>query len=201
MLISKLLAYRRWTHAVGHTHTHTHTHARHAHARTHTHARTHARTHSRTHTHTASTCITGDAFVEWERRKTTDQLCRREDCGFKPTISRPWVLEPLSKKLLLSFVVQSAMVQYYLSHGMPAKKLLLGIPTYGRSWQLASSRTTVFNAPAVGKAPPAPTTICVASTPTPTWESTLYFIYWRFFLIKAVEICSFGVIWSVALKE
>ena len=48
------------------------------------------------------------------------------------------------------------MVQYYLSHGMPAKKLLMGISTYGRSWQLASSSNHGLHAPAVGKGPPGP---------------------------------------------
>ena len=48
------------------------------------------------------------------------------------------------------------MVKYYLSRGMPAGKLLLGIPTYGRSWQLATSSDHGLHAPAVGKGGPGP---------------------------------------------
>lgn len=54
------------------------------------------------------------------------------------------------------YLSSAAMTQFYLSQGMSPSKLLLGIPTYGRSWKLASAASHGYRAPAVGKGSPGP---------------------------------------------
>ncbi|XP_006159234.1 chitotriosidase-1 [Tupaia chinensis] len=51
-----------------------------------------------------------------------------------------------------------AAVQYWLQEGTPAHKLVLGMPTYGRSFTLASSSDTRVGAPATGPGTPGPFT-------------------------------------------
>ncbi|XP_003792386.1 chitotriosidase-1 [Otolemur garnettii] len=51
-----------------------------------------------------------------------------------------------------------AAVQYWLKRGTPADKLILGMPTYGRSFTLASSSDTRVGAPATGPGTPGPFT-------------------------------------------
>lgn len=50
----------------------------------------------------------------------------------------------------------SAMAEYYLAQGLPGEKLLLGVPTYGRSWRLADRSKHGLHAPAAGKGSPGP---------------------------------------------
>nr|AJA37847.1 chitinase-like lectin [Littorina littorea] len=56
------------------------------------------------------------------------------------------------------FYSASAMVLYYIKRGMPAHMLMMGIPTYGRSWTLARPDYHFLGAPALGKGPPSPVT-------------------------------------------
>uniref|UniRef100_A0A2K5REW8 Chitotriosidase-1 n=1 Tax=Cebus imitator TaxID=2715852 RepID=A0A2K5REW8_CEBIM len=51
-----------------------------------------------------------------------------------------------------------AAVQLWLQKGTPASKLILGMPTYGRSFTLASSSDTRVGAPATGSGAPGPFT-------------------------------------------
>uniref|UniRef100_A0A0B6ZXL3 GH18 domain-containing protein n=1 Tax=Arion vulgaris TaxID=1028688 RepID=A0A0B6ZXL3_9EUPU len=54
------------------------------------------------------------------------------------------------------FLSTSAMILYYLQVGIPANKLLMGIPLYGRSWTLSSASDHGLHASAVGKGGPSP---------------------------------------------
>jgi chitinase len=54
------------------------------------------------------------------------------------------------------FLSTSAILSYYLNVGIPASKLLIGIPLYGRSWTLASASQNTLHSPAVGKGGPSP---------------------------------------------
>ncbi|KAM9612762.1 chitotriosidase-1 [Trichechus inunguis] len=49
-------------------------------------------------------------------------------------------------------------VRYWLQRGAPANKLILGMPTYGRTFTLASSSDTGVGAPATGPGTPGPFT-------------------------------------------
>lgn len=49
-------------------------------------------------------------------------------------------------------------MQLWLQKGTPANKLILGMPTYGRSFTLASSLDTGVGAPATGPGAPGPFT-------------------------------------------
>ncbi|KAK2086300.1 Endochitinase 1 [Saguinus oedipus] len=53
---------------------------------------------------------------------------------------------------------QDAAVQLWLQKGTPASKLILGMPTYGRSFTLASLSDTKVGAPATGSGTPGPFT-------------------------------------------
>lgn len=48
------------------------------------------------------------------------------------------------------------MIDFYTSKGISPEKLLLGIPTYGRSWTLADPQRYGLHSPALGKGGPAP---------------------------------------------
>ena len=41
-------------------------------------------------------------------------------------------------------------MQHWVSAGLPPSKLVVGLPTYGRSWSLSSSTNTSLGAPASG---------------------------------------------------
>jgi len=49
-------------------------------------------------------------------------------------------------------------VNHWLSRGCPRSKLVVGIPTYGRSWTLSSSSATSLGSPASGAGSPGPIT-------------------------------------------
>lgn len=49
-------------------------------------------------------------------------------------------------------------MQHWLQKGTPANKLILGMPTYGRSFSLASSSDTGVGAPVTGPGTPGPFT-------------------------------------------
>lgn len=49
-------------------------------------------------------------------------------------------------------------MQLWLQRGTPANKLILGMPTYGRSFTLASPSDTGVGAPATGPGTPGPFT-------------------------------------------
>ncbi|KAH9513376.1 Chitinase-like protein 4 [Bulinus truncatus] len=50
----------------------------------------------------------------------------------------------------------SAMMNFYISQNITTSKLLMGIPTYGRSWTLSNPSHHDLHAPAVDKGPPGP---------------------------------------------
>lgn len=50
-------------------------------------------------------------------------------------------------------VVVTESVDYWLDQGMPAEKLMLGLPSYGRSFRLANSSQTALLSPAIGPGP------------------------------------------------
>lgn len=54
------------------------------------------------------------------------------------------------------FLSTAAMVEYYKQVGISASKLLMGIPSYGRSWKLANASQHGLHAPATGKGDPSP---------------------------------------------
>ena len=64
-----------------------------------------------------------------------------------------------AKKLALTLLYhQDSAVQQWLQKGTPANKLILGMPTYGRSFTLASSLDTGVGVPATGPGTPGPFT-------------------------------------------
>lgn len=44
-------------------------------------------------------------------------------------------------------------VDYWLEKGIPASKLTMGLPTYGRGWTLQDAANSGYNAPATGPSP------------------------------------------------
>jgi chitinase len=50
--------------------------------------------------------------------------------------------------------VQEKVLQYLVQNGLPAKKINLGIPLYGQSYQLASSSSNGIGAKTVGRGRP-----------------------------------------------
>ncbi|XP_027976053.1 chitotriosidase-1 isoform X3 [Eumetopias jubatus] len=65
---------------------------------------------------------------------------------------------PPSDKQRFTALVQDSAVQLWLQRGTPANKLILGMPTYGRSFTLASPSDTGVGAPATGPGTPGPFT-------------------------------------------
>nr|XP_025711121.1 chitotriosidase-1 isoform X3 [Callorhinus ursinus] len=65
---------------------------------------------------------------------------------------------PPSDKQRFTALVQDSAVQLWLQRGTPANKLILGMPTYGRSFTLASPSDTGVGAPATGPGAPGPFT-------------------------------------------
>jgi GH18 family chitinase len=53
----------------------------------------------------------------------------------------------------------TAAVNYWLSGGMPASKLIVGLASYGRSWTLSRSTSTGMGAPATGAGAQGPVTL------------------------------------------
>ena len=49
-------------------------------------------------------------------------------------------------------------VRHWIKRGCPRSKLVVGIPTYGRSWTLSSSTSTAVGSPASGAGSPGPVT-------------------------------------------
>lgn len=54
------------------------------------------------------------------------------------------------------FTTQDATIQYWLKNGCPAEKLLLGIPTYGRSFMLEKESSPGLGANTIGPGVPGP---------------------------------------------
>ena len=55
-------------------------------------------------------------------------------------------------------VIISEAVDYWLAQGMPAQKLIFGVPSYGRTFRLANSSQTGLLSPAIGAGPQGPYT-------------------------------------------
>ncbi|EFX90232.1 hypothetical protein DAPPUDRAFT_220226 [Daphnia pulex] len=55
-------------------------------------------------------------------------------------------------------VIISEAVDYWLSKGMPAQKLIFGLPSYGRTFRLANASQTALLSPAIGAGPQGPYT-------------------------------------------
>jgi len=53
-------------------------------------------------------------------------------------------------------MAQDATIQYWLKNGCPAEKLLLGIPTYGRSFMLETENSPGLGAKTSGPGMPGP---------------------------------------------
>ena len=49
-------------------------------------------------------------------------------------------------------------MRHWIKRGCPRSKLVVGIPTYGRSWTLSSSTSTTVGSPASGAGSPGPVT-------------------------------------------
>jgi chitinase len=55
-------------------------------------------------------------------------------------------------------VIVSEAVDYWLAQGMPAQKLIFGVPSHGRTFRLANSSQTGLLSPAIGAGPQGPYT-------------------------------------------
>lgn len=55
-------------------------------------------------------------------------------------------------------VIVTEAVDYWLDHGMPPEKLILGLPSYGRSYRLADPSQTALLSAAIGAGPQGPYT-------------------------------------------
>jgi chitinase len=51
---------------------------------------------------------------------------------------------------------QKGTVDFYLKNKMPATKIMMGFPTYGRTYKLANPNQFGLHAPAVGHGDPGP---------------------------------------------
>jgi len=58
----------------------------------------------------------------------------------------------------VKFAFQDATIQFWLNNGCPASKLLLGIPTFGRSFTLENPNSPGLGANAIGAGLPGPFT-------------------------------------------
>ena len=71
-------------------------------------------------------------------------------------------------------------MNYWKSNGAPAEKLLVGFPTFGRTFKLASSNTAV-GAPASGAGPAGPFTLAAGSWAyyevITLWLACVYVVY------------------------